>query len=113
MTQSTTQVRRSLLRGVFALFGLAAATAAEARIAPRARRRSRDEMLYEQAWDFMQQHFGAHGDVIVGPVSLLQRQFGLGYGEALDLAGKLEQAQVWTVYRDASGMRCARRQVRV
>jgi DNA segregation ATPase FtsK/SpoIIIE-like protein len=111
--QSTTQLRRSLLRGAFALFGLAAANAAEARIAPRARRRSRDEVLYEQAWEFVQQHFEAHGDMLVGPVSLLQRQYGLDYGQALELADKLEQAQVWTVYRDASGMRCARRQVRV
>jgi DNA segregation ATPase FtsK/SpoIIIE-like protein len=111
--QSVTQVRRSLLRGAFALFGLAAAGATEARIAPRARRLSRDEVLYEQAWEFVQRHFDEQGDMIVGPVSLLQRRYGLGYGQALVLADKLEQAQVWTVYRDASGMRCARRQVRV
>lgn len=111
--QSVTEVRRTLLRGAFALFGLAASSATQARIAPRARRRSRDEMLYDAAWEFVQQRFDAQGDVIVGPVSLLQRQYGLGYGHALELADKLEQAQVWTVYRDASGMRCARRQIRV
>ncbi|GAB3428227.1 hypothetical protein NX773_06090 [Massilia solisilvae] len=111
--QSVTQVRRSLLRGAFALIGLAAGTAAQARTAPRARRRSRDEMLYEQALNLVQQHFDQHGDVIAGPVSLLQRQYGLGYGQALELAGQLEQAQVWTVFRDAAGMRCARRQIRI
>ena len=114
MTNHTaTEVRRSLLRGAFALFGMAATSATQARIAPRARRRSRDEALYEQAWTFVQAHFDQHGDVIAGPVSLLQREYGLGYGQALDLAGKLEQAQVWTVFRDAGGMRCARRQIRI
>lgn len=112
MNQHTaTDVRRSLLRGAFSLFGLAASGAAEARISPR--RRSRDEQLYEQAWTFVQVQFEQQGDLIAGPVSLLQRQFRLGYGEALDLAGKLEQAQLWTVFRDAGGMRCARRQIRI
>jgi hypothetical protein len=111
--QSVTAVRRSLLRGAFALFGLAASSATQARIARPARRRSRDELLYEQAWDFVQRQFEEQGDVIVGPVSLLQRQYALAYGQALELADKLEQAQVWMVYRDASAMRCARRQVRV
>jgi DNA segregation ATPase FtsK/SpoIIIE-like protein len=108
--ESAVGVRRSLLRGAFALFGLAASSAGQARIAPRARRRSRDEVLYEQAWTFVQRQFDEHGDVIAGPVSLLQRQYGLGYGQALELAGQLEQAQVWNVFRDAGGMRCARRQ---
>jgi DNA segregation ATPase FtsK/SpoIIIE-like protein len=113
MTQQTvTQVRRSLLRGAFALIGLAASSATQA-ATPRARRRSRDELLYEQAWTFVQEHFDRVGEVIAGPVSLLQRQYGLGYGQALELAGQLEQAQVWTVFRDAAGMRCARRQIRV
>jgi DNA segregation ATPase FtsK/SpoIIIE-like protein len=111
--ETVTQVRRSILRGAFALFGLAASSATQARATPRQRRRSRDEMLYEQAWDFINAHFEQHGDVIAGPVSLLQRQYGLGYAQALDLAARLEQAQVWTVFRDAGGMRCARRQVRI
>jgi DNA segregation ATPase FtsK/SpoIIIE-like protein len=105
--------RRSLLRGAFALFGLAAGSAAAARIAPHARRRSRDEQLYEQAWNFVHHQFDAHGDVIAGPVSLLQREYSLEYAQALELAAQLEQAQVWSVFRDAGGMRCARRQVRV
>lgn len=102
-------MRRSLLRGAFALFGLAAASAGEARMAHKPRRRSRDEMLFEQAAAFIDGRFNEHGDVIAGPVSLLQRQYGLGYGQALDLADKLEQAQVWAVYRDVGGMRCARK----
>jgi DNA segregation ATPase FtsK/SpoIIIE-like protein len=110
---TATEVRRSLLRGAFALFGLAASSATQARIAPRARRRSRADALYESAWTFVQAHFDQHGDVIAGPVSLLQREYGLGYGQALELAAQLEQAQVWTVFRDAGGMRCARRQIRV
>jgi DNA segregation ATPase FtsK/SpoIIIE-like protein len=114
MTAATViEVRRSLLRGAFALLGLAASSATEARIAPRARRRSRDELLYEQAWSFVQQHFDAHGDVIAGPVSLLQRAYSLEYAKALELSAQLEAAQVWSVFRDAGGMRCARRQVRV
>lgn len=112
MSQHTvTEVRRSLLRGAFALFGLAAGGAADARVSPR--RRSRDEQLYEQAWSLVQSQFDQQGEVIAGPVSLLQRQFGLGYGQALDLAEQLEKAQVWTVFRDAGGMRCARRQIRI
>jgi DNA segregation ATPase FtsK/SpoIIIE-like protein len=114
MTHHTAaEVRRSLLRGAFALFGLAAGSAAQARIAPRARRRSRADELYENALTLVQAHFDQHGDVIAGPVSLLQREYGLGYGKALELAAQLEQAQVWTVFRDAAGMRCARRQIRV
>jgi DNA segregation ATPase FtsK/SpoIIIE-like protein len=114
MTHHTaTEVRRSLLRGAFALFGLAASSATQERIAARARRRSRAEELYDNAWQMVQTHFDQHGDVIAGPVSLLQRQYGLGYAQALELAAQLEQAQVWTVFRDAGGMRCARRQIRV
>jgi hypothetical protein len=118
MTQHTaTEVRRSILRGAFALFGLAASSAAQSRsavhCAPRARRRSRAEELYANAWTLVQAHFDQHGDVIAGPVSLLQREYGLGYGQALELAAQLEQAQVWTVFRDTGGMRCARRQIRV
>jgi DNA segregation ATPase FtsK/SpoIIIE-like protein len=114
MTHHTaTEVRRSLLRGAFALFGLAASSAAQSRIAPAARRRSRAEELYASAWTMVQAHFEQHGDVIAGPVSLLQRQYGLGYSQALELAAQLEQAQVWTVFRDAAGMRCARRQIRI
>ncbi len=112
MSQHTvTDVRRSLLRGAFALFGLAASGAADARLSPR--RRSRDEQLYEQALALVQAHFDRHSDVIAGPVSLLQREYRLDYAQALDLADKLEQAQVWTVFRDAGGMRCARRQIRI
>jgi hypothetical protein len=114
MTQHTaTEVRRSILRGAFALFGLAASSAAQSRIAPHARRRTRAEEQYASAWNLVQAHFDLHGDVIAGPVSLLQREYGLGYGQALELAAQLEQAQVWTVFRDAGGMRCARRQIRV
>jgi DNA segregation ATPase FtsK/SpoIIIE-like protein len=114
MTQQTAiEVRRSILRGAFALFGLAASSAAQSRMAPRARRRSRADELYANALAMVQGHFEQHGDVIAGPVSLLQREYRLGYGQALELAAQLEQAQVWTVFRDAGGMRCARRQIRV
>jgi len=107
------EMRRSLLRGAFALFGMAAASASEARVSHKPRRRSRDEMLFEQAVDFIGAQFDEHGDVIAGPVSLLQRRYGLDYGQALDLAGKLEQAQVWAVFRDVGGMRCARKVDRI
>jgi hypothetical protein len=114
MTAATvTEVRRSLLRGAFALFGLAAGSAAQARIAPRAGRASRDELLYQQALALVEQQFEAHGDMIAGPVSLLQRTYALDYARALGLAAQLQDAQVWTVFRDASGMRCARRQLRI
>jgi hypothetical protein len=114
MTQvSTIEVRRSLLRGAIALFGLAAGSASQVRSAPRARRRSRDELLYEDAWNFVGQQFDQQGDTIAGPVSLLQRRFNLDYGHALALAAQLEQGEAWNVFRDAGGMRCARRQARI
>lgn len=110
-TQTVTTVRRSLLRGAFALLGIAASSAGQARSMPAARRPSRDELLFDRAAALVAAQFERQGDVIVGPVSLLQREERLGYGEALALAARLEQAGLWQVFRDAAGMRCARRGV--
>lgn len=109
--QTVTIVRRSLLRGAFALLGIAASSAGRARAVPPARRPSRDELLFDRAAALVKAQFERQGDVIVGPVSLLQRDQLLGYGAALALAERLEQAGLWQVYRDATGMRCARRGV--
>jgi hypothetical protein len=105
---SVIEVRRTLLRGALSLLGVAASGAREA-LAQERPRRSREQQLLAQASDFLGAHFGQHGDVLVGPISLLQRRYCLGYGAALELSAQLEDAQVWSVYRDASGMRCARK----
>jgi DNA segregation ATPase FtsK/SpoIIIE-like protein len=102
-------VRRNLVRGALTLLGRAASGAREAQSRPRL---TREQSLLAQAAGFVEAQFRQHGELVVGPISLLQRQYGLGYGAALDLAAGLEDAQVWSVYRDASGMRCARKVVR-
>jgi len=108
-SQTVTNARRSLLRGAFALFGIAASSACRARALPPARRPSRDELLFDRAAVLVATQFERQGDVIAGPVSMLQREHHLGYGEALALADRLERAGLWQVFRDAGGMRCARR----
>ena len=102
------EVRRTFLRGALALFGVAAAGAADARRQPRVRR-TREDVLFDEARAHLALYFARHGDLVIGPISTLQRRFGLDYGPALALAARLEEAQVWTVFRDTAGMRCARR----
>jgi DNA segregation ATPase FtsK/SpoIIIE-like protein len=106
--ESVIAVRRSLLRGALSLLGVAASAAVEAGGRP-ARRRNREQTLRARASAHVYAQFGQYGAVIVGPISLLQREYHLGYQAALNLADQLEQDAVWTVFRDASGMRCARR----
>lgn len=101
-------VRRNLLRGALSLLGVAASASVEAGTRP-ARRSNRTLTLRERATAHVYAQFGEHGAVIAGPISLLQREYHLGYQAALDLADQLEQDAVWTVFRDCSGMRCARR----
>ena len=97
-------VRRNLLQGALSLLGVGV----DAGTRP-ARRRNREQSLRERATAHVYAQFGEHGAVIAGPISLLQREFHLGYQAALDLAEQLEEDAVWTVFRDGSGMRCARR----
>jgi DNA segregation ATPase FtsK/SpoIIIE-like protein len=106
---SVIEVRRNLLRGALTLLGLAASGAREAQARPR---RNRADDLLAEAASFVDAQFRQHGELVAGPISLLQRQYGLGYGAALDLAARLEEGQVWSVYRDAGGMRCARKVLR-
>lgn len=101
-------VRRNLLQGALSLLGVTAGASVEAGTRS-VRRRNREQTLRERATAHVYAQFGEHGAVIAGPISLLQREFYLGYQAALDLADQLEQDAVWTVFRDASGMRCARR----
>jgi DNA segregation ATPase FtsK/SpoIIIE-like protein len=103
--ESVIAVRRSLLRGALSLLGVTAGDAGQRPV----RRRHREQTLRERAAAHVYAQFGQHGAVIVGPISLLQREYHLGYQAALDLAEQLEQDAVWIVFRDASGMRCARR----
>jgi hypothetical protein len=107
---SVIEVRRSLLRGACSLFGFTApgAGAAGSRTRPRL---TREEERLAQATAFLDLHFARHGELIIGPVSLLQRQFDLDYAQALELAAQLEAAHVWSVFRDGCGMRCARQAV--
>jgi hypothetical protein len=106
--ESVIAVRRTLLRGALSLLGVAASAAVEAGDRP-VRRRNREQTLRERATAHVYAQFGQHGAVIVGPISLLQREYHLGYQAALDLADQLEHDAMWTVFRDPSGMRCARR----
>ncbi len=96
--------RKLLVRGALSLLGSAASGSVRGRPRP-----SREQLLLLDAGAFLREHFRTHGDVLAGPVSLLQRRFDLGYGEALALAGRLEQERVWVIYRDSAGMRCAHR----
>jgi hypothetical protein len=104
---SVIEVRRTL-RDALSLLGVAASGARDA-LAQERGRRIREQDQVAQATSFVEGHFRQHGDVLVGPISLLQRRYCLAYGAALELAAQLENAQVWSVYRDASGMRCARK----
>jgi len=105
---SVIEVRRNLLRGALSLLGIAAGAAAEGRAQARARR-TPEALLLDQARAFLAQQFEQHGDLLVGPVSTLQRRFALDYGPAVALAARLEEAHVWAVFHDTAGMRCARR----
>jgi DNA segregation ATPase FtsK/SpoIIIE-like protein len=97
------EVRRNLLRGALTLLGIGE------RAAPAGARPTREDALLTQAAGLVEARLRQHGELVVGPISLLQREYDLGYGAALELAARLEAAQVWSVYRDASGMRCARK----
>ena len=103
------QVRRSLLCGALSLLSIAAGNARAARRQPRL---SREHALLAEATSYLLDHFRTHGSVLAGPVSLLQRRYSLEYGDALALAAKLEEQQIWSIYRDGAGMRCARRGAR-
>jgi hypothetical protein len=105
---SVIEVRRTLLRGALTLLESAANGARDA-LAQEHPRRTRERERLAQAAGFVEAHFRQHGDVLVGPISLLQRRYCLSYGAAHELAEQLSDAQVWSVYRDASGMRCARK----
>lgn len=105
---SVIEVRRTLLRGALSLLGIAASGAAQARVQARPRR-SRDDVLFDDARAFVEGHFSRHGDLLAGPIATLQRRFALDYGPAVTLAARLEDANVWAVFHDGAGMRCARR----
>jgi DNA segregation ATPase FtsK/SpoIIIE-like protein len=65
--------------------------------------------LLADAAAYIEEIFQQRGAVIVGPVSLLQRHFSLGYGRAIRLTAALEKLNAWSIFHDASGMRSARR----
>lgn len=69
---------------------------------------SHDPLLGD-AREFLADIFARRGPVIVGPISLLQRHFSLGYGRAITLAVNLEKLNVWSIYHDRAGMRSARK----
>jgi hypothetical protein len=107
-TSPVADVRRGLLRGALGLIGLAFGGPGKAAQHKRPARAAPDGLL-AQASVFVDAYFQTHGNVVAGPVSLLQRNYHLGYGTACQLAAELESAQVWTVFHDTSGMRCARK----
>jgi hypothetical protein len=64
--------------------------------------------LLAEAITFVHDIFQRQGDIMMSPVSRLQRQFRLSYRRGCELAGQLETAGVWTVFRDHEGARVAR-----
>lgn len=98
--------RRSALLRISAMIGTAlfGATAAN----PSSAAVPHDPLLADAA-AYIEGIFEQGGAVIVGPVSLLQRHFSLGYGRAIRLAAELENRKAWTIFHDAAGMRSARR----
>lgn len=60
------------------------------------------------AIDFVRGLNAARGGLLACPVSRLQVQFRLGYRRACELAGRLEEMEVWEIVVTPSGMRGAR-----
>ncbi|KIF83297.1 hypothetical protein [Noviherbaspirillum autotrophicum] len=56
-----------------------------------------------EAIAFIQRRYEQKIPVVYKPVSLLQRQFCLGYSAALALAGELERLQFWQIRVQPSG----------
>lgn len=103
--------RRSALFRVSALIGIAISVSIETRQHPAAgpiATMSNDPLLIE-ASEYLAGIFEQRGAVIVGPISLLQCHFSLGYGRAIALAVNLEKSKVWAIFHDRAGMRSARR----
>lgn len=98
--------RRCALARISTLIAMALCGAAEAR-QPAVPAPSSDPLLAD-ASAYIEGIFQSRGAIIVGPVSLLQRHFSLGYGRAISLAAALEELNVWTIFHDESGMRSAR-----
>ena len=63
-----------------------------------------DDALFTSAIAFMRARYLAHGHGVVhGPVSRLQREFLLGYRDALALAEALEEAGFWRIASSEDG----------
>jgi hypothetical protein len=60
------------------------------------------------AVDFVRGLDAARGGLLACPVSRLQVRFRLGYRRACELAGRLEEMEVWEIVVTPSGMRGAR-----
>ncbi len=60
-----------------------------------------------QAIAFIQAVQRAEGGLIIGPVSMLQVRYGMGYGRACALAEQLEDLGYWAVFIGDNGVRCA------
>lgn len=70
-----------------------------------------DDSLMLAAIPYIDEAVRMRGAVVVGPVSLLQRHLSLGYKRAIMLAADLERMNVWTVYHNQAGERCAQVQI--
>ncbi|KQZ39639.1 hypothetical protein [Duganella sp. Root1480D1] len=60
------------------------------------------------AIDFVRGLNAARGGLLACPVSRLQVRFRLGYRSACELAGRLEELDVWEIVVTPSGLRGAR-----
>lgn len=100
--------RRHALLKVLALTGIAIVAPIKMFQQPPPEPMPHDPLLGD-ASEYLAGIFDQHGPVIVGPISLLQRHFSLGYGRAIALALNLEKLNVWSIYHDGAGMRSARR----
>lgn len=57
---------------------------------------------------FLQERYSQKLPVVFQPISLLQRQFRLGYGRAMDLAIKIERIGFWQIHEPRPQQRVAR-----
>lgn len=98
--------RKALLAGASALLMMVLARARTDRDAepPAHAVIGADTPLFMAAVEFLGRRYLQHGRVAVyGPVSRLQREFLLGYGQGCALVASLATHQVWRLSDDAQG----------
>lgn len=60
--------------------------------------------LFDAALQFIARRYALQGQrVVYNPVSLLQREFLLGYGKAIDIACEMERRNIWVIAHGPHG----------